>query len=55
MGLTTVQNEKELELYLNPNLINTFKQSYLCKRVNDDTDTDEDLEATAAPQKRQKS
>jgi len=53
MGLTSVLNEKELELYLNPNLISKFKESYLCKRIKDET-FDEDLEANA-PQKRQKS
>mgnify|MGYP001434736291 CR=1 FL=1 len=56
MGLTSVENEKELNLYLSPNLISTFKQSYLGKRVRvkDDTETesDEDLEDNA-PKKRQ--
>ena len=53
MGLTSVKNDKELELYIDPNLISTFKHSYLCKRIKDET-FEEDLEAKA-PQKRQKS
>lgn len=53
MGLTSVQNEKELELYINQNLMNTFKGTYLGQRTREHT-SEEDLEGEA-PQKRQKS
>jgi len=48
MGLTSVQNEKELELFLPGNLVSTFKQTYIGQRTRENTIEDE-LEEEEAP------